>query len=297
MEEAMKLFLVGMSIAVALCTTSSSVAGNIHQAARKGDLERVKSLLSLDAKQLNAQDQLGDTPLSLSAAYARWDLLRYLLEAGADVNVITRTNSTSVHCACYHDRADMVELLLQKGGAPCLQVKDVFGEYTPMLRAVQRGNRNVVSFLLERGVSPDEATKEGWNALHLAAKCGHRHLYGLLIEQGVSLDAKDQSGNTPMEYDFRRPDPTPLNANRYVDYVGRYSWQGKPEGPGVDIFIQENELLLDDNSINPIYPIGQDLFYCSHDPWEVKFLRSDAGEIDRVELVFLRRSVVLEKTK
>jgi hypothetical protein len=293
----MKVLLVGALAVAWLCLAGSVTAGDVHDAARRGDLQGVISILSLDPTQLNAQDQLGDTALSLSAAYARWEVFHYLLDRGADVNVIARTNSTPMHCACYHDCPEMVELLLQKGATPSLQVKDVFGEYTPMLRAVQRGNRNVVSFLLEHGARSDETTTEGWNALHLAAKCGHRHLYGLLIERGVSLDALDHAGKKPLAYDFRRPEAVSMDIERYAEYVGRYCWLDDPEGPCVRIFLQGDELLLDDNCLNSIYPIGDDLFYCSHDPWKIEFFRDAAGEVDRVELAFLRRHVALGKVE
>ena len=270
-------------------------AGGIHDAARQGDIERVKSILASDASQLNAEDYIGHTPLTLSAAYAHWDLLQFLLEAGADVNHITRTRATVMHCASCHDRPDMVALLFEKGGASCLTVKDVFGEYTPMLRAVQRGSKNVIALLFEKGARPDEATKEGWNALHLAAKCGHRQLYELLIEKGVSLVALDQDGNTPMAYDFRRPDPIPMDPGAYDEFVGFYTWHGAPEGLGVTIFLHEDGLMLDDNGLDRIYPIAEDTFYCSHNPWQVKFFRDETDVVHRVELTFLRRSVMLNK--
>jgi ankyrin repeat protein len=275
--------------------SGQSTSTDIHEAARKGDLDQVTSMLASADTLLEATDILGDTPLTLAAAYGRWDVFKYLLDAGADVNVTTRTNSTPMHCACYHDRPDMVELLFEKGGGRCLKVGDVYGEYTPMLRAVQRGCKNVVALLFEKGAGPEESTKEGWNALHLAAKCGHRHLYGLLIEKGVSLDAKDKDGNVPMAYDFRRPDAIEIESRLYPDYVGFYTWEGAPEGLGVDVFMDGGKLVLDDNCLNVLYPIAEDTFYCSQDPWKINFYRNDAGLVDRIELHFLRRSVMLQR--
>ncbi len=270
-------------------------AAEIHDAVRNGDINTVKLILTSDPNQLNSPDIIGHTPLSLSATYARWNIFQFLLEAGADVNIITRSNSTVAHSVCQHNRPDMMEVLLQKGGSSCLKIRDVYGEYTPMLRAVQRGCKEVIAYLLENGSSPDESTREGWNALHLAAKCGHRHLYGLLIEKGVSMDAEDSDGKTPMEYDFRRPDPIPVDQILYKDYIGRYTWEGAPEGLGIRIFMDGETLMLDDYGLDEIYPIGEDMFYCSQNPWTLKFLRDNSGEVDRVELTFLRRSVMVNK--
>lgn len=273
----------------------SGSAAEIHDAVRNGDFNKVKLILTSDSNQLNIPDIIGHTPLSLSATYARWEIFQYLLEAGADVHILTGSNTTVAHSVCQHNRPDMMELLLQKGGSPCLKIEDVYGEYTPMLRAVQRGCKDMVAFLLENGSSPDESTREGWNALHLAAKCGHRHLYGLLIEQDVPLDSTDNDGKIPMDYDFRRPDPVPFDHELYMDYPGHYSWEGAPEGLGIRIFMNGETLMLDDYGLDELYPIGEDLFYCSQNPWTLKFYRDNSGEVNRVELFFLRRSVMVYK--
>lgn len=57
---------------------------------------------------------------------------------------------------------DMVSVLLMKKRDSCLKVKDIFGKYTPMLRTVQSGCMNIVEYLFDNGVSPDDATGEGW---------------------------------------------------------------------------------------------------------------------------------------
>ena len=260
-----------------------------------GCKDKVKLILTADPNLIDTPDIIGHTPLSLSATYARWDIFQFLLEAGADVHIITRSNTTVAHSVCQHNCPDMLELLLQKGGPPCLKIRDVYGEYTPMLRAVQRGCKDVIAYLLENGSRPDESTREGWNALHLAAKCGHRHLYDLLIDKGVSPDAKDNEGKTPMEYDFKRPDPIPIDLKLFEEYIGRYTWEGATEGLGIRIFLDGETLMLDDYGLDELYPIGEDLFYCSQNPWTLKFYRNNSGEVDRVELTFLRRSVIVNK--
>ncbi|HUS86790.1 MAG TPA: ankyrin repeat domain-containing protein [Bacteroidales bacterium] len=272
-------------------------AGEIHDAVKKGNLEKVKSILLKNLSLLNATDNIGYTPLGYSAAYAQWDVLQYLLECGAEVNIITKINDTPVHCSCYYDRPDIVELLLTHGGNECLKVRDIYGGYTPLLRAVQRGCKGVVSLLIEKGASPDEVTNEGWNALHLAAKCGHKHLYELLIGKGVSWSAIDKEGRTPMEYDFCRPAPIKQDPGLLEDYIGRYTLNGDPVEIGIEIYREDNIIILDDNSLNELYPIGEDLFYCDQDPWTIRFYRNNSGAVERIELIFLRRNVLLYKIK
>ena len=273
----------------------SLFAGEIHSAVKNGDLERVKYLLSQDMSLLNAREKIGHTPLSLAAAYGRYDIFKFLLEQGADVNNITSTNTTPMHSACMHDNTEMIELLFEYGADSCLKVKDIFGEYTPMLRAVQCGSKKVVALLFKKGANPGEKTKEGWNALHLAAICGHRHLYKMLTDIGVSLIEIDLEGKRPMEYNFLRPEMISIDSSLLREYTGRYTWEGKPDNPGVDVFIMNGILILDDYAFNELYPIGKDVFYCTKNPWEIRFIREENGQVDKVELCFLRRKVILNK--
>jgi hypothetical protein len=283
-------------ILVGVCATSLASAGPVHDAARRGELMRVKDLLAEDETLVDAVDQSGHTPLALAAAYARWDVFRFLLGEGADAAAVNqKTSATALHAVCYHDVPAMVELLFKHGGAANLTVADVFGGYTPLLRAVQSGAGDVAVFLLRNGARVDELTREGWNALHLAAICGHRHLYGPLIREGVSLDALDRVGRTPMCYDRARPKPIEAEVGSLKDYVGRYHWEGDEKNPGVDVFIRDALLVLDDNGLNIMDPIAPDTFYCRGNPWTVTFMRADDGEVVCVELVFLRQTVVLDR--
>ena len=270
-------------------------ASDIHKAVKNSDVIKVKTILSSDKSQLNARDFVGYTPLHLAAIYARWDIFHFLIEQGAEVNAVSLPNSTPLHCACQHDSPDMVEHLLLKGAIPSLKIKDRYGEYTPMLRAVQRGCKKVIVLLFKYGADPGETTKEGWNALHLAAKCGHRDLYDVLIKNGVSENSRDSFGKTPMEYDFQRPKAIQIDTPIFQDYVGNYTWKDAPEGLGVCVFMKDGNLMLDDYSLNMLYPIDKDTFYCCRDPWKIRFLRKDNCKVDKIELTFLRRTVVLDK--
>jgi len=269
----------------------------IHDAARRGDVARVRELIDADASAINKQDEYGDTPLSIAAAYGRWNTFEFLLREGAEVNTISKTQGTALHCVCYHDRPDMLRLLFSFGCQPSMKVRDIYGEYSPLLRAVQRGGANTVSALFELGANPEDVTKEGWNALHLAALCGHQHLYEILKQNGVRDDARDGVGNLPIDYDWTRPGADLSAIGNREDYVGRYVWQGKADGPGVTIFLEDGSLFLDDASLNELYPVQQDGFYCSNDPWWVTFERDGQGQVNAVELQFLRRAVLLEKTR
>src|SRR5918993_400701 len=58
---------------------------DLHFAAQDGDIARVRQLLA-DGRSPNTFDELSKTPLHYAAEREHIDIMRVLLEAGADVN-------------------------------------------------------------------------------------------------------------------------------------------------------------------------------------------------------------------
>ena len=117
----------------------------------------------------------------------------------------------------------------------------------------------------------------------------------MLKENGVDVDAIDKAGNKPLDYDFERPEPVSIDDIDIQEYTCNFTWEGAPEGFFVTFYLDNGKLILDDYSINELYLIGKDIFYCTKNPWKVRFLRGKKNEIDSVEFTFLRRSVTLKK--
>lgn len=64
------LFLAALALGVAASGTLSG-AEPIHDAARKGDVKKLKSLLQGDPKLVSLKDNNGDTPLHLAALHGQ----------------------------------------------------------------------------------------------------------------------------------------------------------------------------------------------------------------------------------
>lgn len=60
--------------------------------------------------------QAGQTALMLAVSHGRQEMVRALLESGADVNVQDDEGSTALMCASEHGRAEIVKLLLEQPG-------------------------------------------------------------------------------------------------------------------------------------------------------------------------------------
>ncbi|XP_026179099.1 KN motif and ankyrin repeat domain-containing protein 3 [Mastacembelus armatus] len=80
-----------------------------------GDMAVVKKLFSQGNVNAKAS-QAGQTALMLAVSHGRQEMVRALLECGADVNVQDDEGSTALMCASEHGRAEIVKLLLEQPG-------------------------------------------------------------------------------------------------------------------------------------------------------------------------------------
>jgi ankyrin repeat protein len=101
---------------VALAWSSLAFCGEIHDAAKSGDLVKVKALLKGNPDLVFSKDNDGRTPLHWAAAGARKDVVELLLVNQAEVNAKNKEGWTPLHWAALQGQKDMAELLRQHGG-------------------------------------------------------------------------------------------------------------------------------------------------------------------------------------
>uniref|UniRef100_A0A0G4GH36 Uncharacterized protein n=1 Tax=Chromera velia CCMP2878 TaxID=1169474 RepID=A0A0G4GH36_9ALVE len=236
----------------------------LHKASERGDRKMVEFLLSQHAT-VDAVDNEGLTPLLYAAGVSlevvklllengatipttgsEWrssliravetgkvELVKFLLEKGADVNVQTKADvdRTVLHEAAGLGNVEIVELLLshgatldpvdQCGGTPLfyaagasLKVVELLLEKgatipttdsdlaSPLGNAACGGKGHIVKYLLQKGTDVNVQTKrnEGMTALHVAAKFGKREMAQLLLDEGANVDAVDSERFTPLTY-------------------------------------------------------------------------------------------------
>ena len=104
---------------------------DLHDAAQKGNLDRVKLLVEQRADK-DKFDRRGSTPLRLASAAGHFDVVQYLVEQGASLD------------------------------------KDSI-DSTPLSIAAIYGYLEIARYLLEQGADRDKADDEGMTPLHCAA--------------------------------------------------------------------------------------------------------------------------------
>ena len=89
----------------------------IHNAARNGNLNRVKAFLNQGVP-VNSRNEHGYTPLHKAAQAGSLSVVQELLKRGAHVNPRTRSGMTPLHVALTLGRSHIVHALIKAGANP-----------------------------------------------------------------------------------------------------------------------------------------------------------------------------------
>jgi hypothetical protein len=136
---------------VALAWSSPAFSGKIHDAARHGDLEKVKALLKHNPRLVFSKDYGGATPLHLAAMEGHKDVAELLLANKAEVNARAHklvTGETPLNWAAVYGHKDVAELLLANGAD--VNARDGLG-MTPLSHAEAFNHKDVAELLRQHG--------------------------------------------------------------------------------------------------------------------------------------------------
>jgi ankyrin repeat protein/L-ascorbate metabolism protein UlaG (beta-lactamase superfamily) len=175
-----------LPIALILALFYSPVAAHeIHDAARAGDLATVRALLEADPELLELENENEKTPLHFAAEGGSVEVIRFLLDRGADVNAPNVANETPLHYATGWCHLEAVRLLLERKADVSIATNE--GD-TPLhyLRFV--GLREVAELLLENGADINARNNEGETFLGMAVNAGRPQLIDLAFERGAKIE-------------------------------------------------------------------------------------------------------------
>lgn len=183
-------------------------------AARLGDIARVRAMLHRDPTLVHASMKrieylahpkqalnIGDTPIYEAAAHNHPELVKLLLDYGANINTCTNTGETPLHGAITAHHLSMVKLLLDNGAD--INASIATGQ-TPLRLAVIKGYADVVELLLTRRAQVNTWGKTGLTPLHWAALKGQPEIVCLLLKHGADVSAQDDTGRTPLDWAMQR---------------------------------------------------------------------------------------------
>jgi ankyrin repeat protein len=138
--------------------------GEIHDAIRRGDLQRVQALLKDNSNLIFERDtnDFGATPLQIAVVARHTDIIKLLLAQKADPNETNNHGETSLHSAADLGKKDIIELLLAN-------------------------NANI-----------EAKNNDGWTPLEVAAFSSRLEAAKILLANKANVNAKDHAGGTPL---------------------------------------------------------------------------------------------------
>ena len=156
---------------------------NLYQAAYKGNLDKVRSLINSGAD-VNPADELGvTTPLWAAAQNGHLEVTRLLLDRGANANLAGEVGANLLWAAARNGHLKVVRLLLDRGANANLA--GGYGGPTPLYMAAYNGHSEVARLLIDRGANVDLADRLGYTPLWAAARSGHLDVVRLLLQHGA----------------------------------------------------------------------------------------------------------------
>jgi len=175
------------------------VVQEMHDAAKEGDIAKLRDILPEKAILVNSKDPSGKSLLYTAAENGRKDIVEYIISNGAKINEMNNWRSsnseTPLFGAAKSGNRDVVELLIEHGaeinriGPSC---------YAPLDYAVDHGHIEVVELLISKGAKIKSDNERGDTLLHIAARSGRKDMAEYLITKGLKVNAKRYGGRTPL---------------------------------------------------------------------------------------------------
>lgn len=151
----------------------------LMNAINKNNISLVEQLIQNGAD-VDELDQNQDSPLVISAYKGYNQIVKLLLDAGADVHAVDPgMKATALHAAAYAGRTEAAKLLIDYHID--INKQGPYNGYTALHDAVWQNNSEIASLILEAGADLNLLSNDGKSALDFA-KAKNRKEIVVLIE-------------------------------------------------------------------------------------------------------------------
>jgi len=199
-----------------------TTAETFMEAAKAGDVDRLRQLIVEDPGLVGARSPSGETPLMAALYRGHSAVVEALVGAGAPLDIFAaaalgRTDEldaalhgpagtinsfaydgwSPLHLAAFFGRR-AAALSLLGGGADVTAVSRNSLRNTPLHAATAGNHSDVALVLIEHGAPVDVRDAGGHTPLHIAAETGAANVVKALLDRGADPHAVDSEDKTPL---------------------------------------------------------------------------------------------------
>jgi len=155
---------------------------DIFEASVLGKVERIQEILKAAPARVTEHAPDGFTPVALAAFFGQPHAVNALIAAGADVTAAAKNplKVQALHAAVAGRKLEIVKAILEAGADPNARQQAGF---RPMHEAGTNANRALAELLLAHGADPSLTSDDGKSAIDLARDKGHAEFADWLATQ------------------------------------------------------------------------------------------------------------------
>ena len=159
---------------------------------------RVLSYMVGEGVNINNADIDGNTPLHTGVIMDSLPVVKLLIENGAHGSIKNKGGFTPLLLAFHRHRPKykIIETLLQKGANPNVSADAAMG---PIQISAFRGDLNGLDLLLKHRANINYIDSTGDTALHRAVEKGNRKIVEYILKNGADIMVRDGGGMLPIE--------------------------------------------------------------------------------------------------
>ncbi|WP_053332772.1 ankyrin repeat domain-containing protein [Candidatus Jidaibacter acanthamoebae] len=165
------------------------------------NLEKIKIALGRELELREFIDRKGNSLVSVAIEKGDLKLLEFLISKEADLNVVNADGKTPLMIAASKRSEEILRMLLENGAEIDKRNDRNSDRYkwTALMYAVNIGYSKGVKILIENGADVNKKDNDGWTALMLAASSNDKEMVKhLLTHPKIEINNQDLKGKTAL---------------------------------------------------------------------------------------------------
>lgn len=171
---------------------------------------------------IDTTDKYNQTFLEYMSHFPEPDIIKKLIEKGADVNKTSPRGNSALRAAAYKDNVEVAKVLINAGAEIDILDED---KETPLHMAAKRNCSKVIPILLNHGANPKLKDKYGWTPLQLLLRSSSRpskYTVELVLKHGADPNYRNPNPVYPDSSMGPRPKAPRGNAPLEIAKNGGY---------------------------------------------------------------------------